>query len=72
MKCSFSKKLPNKCGIFFSLQMDESKPVLVPGDPEREHMKKVDDEGGIQYHGNQLSACDELATKLNIPKLSLL
>lgn len=49
--------------------MDEEKPVLVPGDPERAHMKQVDEEGGIQYHVNQITACDKLAEKLNIPKL---
>lgn len=46
--------------------MDESKPVLVPGDPERAHMKKVDEEGGIRYHVNQITNCDELATKFNV------
>lgn len=43
--------------------------MLVPGDPERAHMDKVDKEGGIQYHINQLTACDKLADKLKIPKL---
>lgn len=49
--------------------MDEEKPVLVAGDPERAHMKKVDEDGGIQYHMNQITACAKLADKLNIPKL---
>lgn len=53
-------------------QVDESKPVLVPGDPERAHMKKVDEEGGLQYHINQITSCDQLADKLNIPKLGSL
>lgn len=46
--------------------------MLVPGDPERAHMKKVDEEGGIQYHINQIIACDELADKLKIQKLGSL
>lgn len=44
-------------------------PVLVAGDPERAHMKKVDEEGGIQYHVNQIRCCDKLADRLNIRKL---
>lgn len=49
--------------------MDAEKPVLVPGDPERAHMKKVDEDGGIRYHTNQLKNCDALAEKFNILKL---
>lgn len=58
---------------FFTMwQVDEEKPVLVPGDPERAHMKKVVKDGGIQYLINQLNACDKLADMLNIPKLGSL
>lgn len=57
---------------FLCVQADEKKPVLVPGDPESTHMEKVDKEGGIQYHVNQLNACDKLADKLKIPKLGSL
>lgn len=46
--------------------------MLVPGDSERAHIEKVDKEGGIQYHINQLNACDKLADKLKIPKLGSL
>lgn len=53
-------------------QESEEKPVLVPGDPERAHMRKVEKEGGIQYHVNQLCSCDKLAERLNIPKLGTL
>lgn len=52
--------------------MYDEKPVLVPGDPERAHMKKVNEDGGIQYTGNQLDECDKLAEELNIPKLGSL
>lgn len=38
----------------------------MPGDPERAHMKKVDGEGGIRYHVNQINNCDALATKYNV------
>nr|CAD7261477.1 unnamed protein product [Timema shepardi] len=45
---------------------DPEKPVQVPGDPERKHMKSVDEQGGISYHQNQLKASAELAEKLEI------
>ncbi|KAG5677242.1 hypothetical protein PVAND_007016 [Polypedilum vanderplanki] len=49
--------------------VDPSKPVLVAGDPEREHMEKVDKEGGVRYTPNQIKTCEELAKRLNIPPL---
>nr|CAD7442096.1 unnamed protein product [Timema bartmani] len=45
---------------------DPEKPVQVPGDPERRHMKSVDEQGGISYHQNQLKASVELAERLEI------
>lgn len=50
-------------------QVDENKKVLVPGDPERAHMKKVDEEGGVRYHPNQLKSCDHLAATLNVRQI---
>lgn len=50
---------------------DPSKPVLVPGDPERNHMQLVDEEGGIRYHENQLKASATLATQLGIKPMQL-
>lgn len=43
--------------------------VLVAGDPEREHMRKVEQDGGIHYHINLLSAMDKLADRLNVPRM---
>lgn len=34
--------------------VDKDKPVMVAGDPEREHMKKSDENNGISYHVNQV------------------
>lgn len=45
---------------------DPSKPVMVPGDPERNHMKLVEEEGGVRYHENQLKASATQAERLGI------
>lgn len=42
------------------------KEILVAGDPERRHMKKCDDQGGILYHPNQIENMKELAQHLKI------
>ncbi|KAL0129078.1 hypothetical protein PUN28_004039 [Cardiocondyla obscurior] len=47
------------------------KPVLVAGDPERQHMKKVDTEGGITYHPNQLKASEEFAKHMGVQPMKL-
>lgn len=49
---------------------DESKPVLVPGDPEHNHMAKVDQEGGLAYHENQLKTCTQLSERLGVKPIS--
>lgn len=46
--------------------VDPAKPVLVAGDPERAHEKKVNDEGGIRYHPNQIKTNHALAERLKI------
>ncbi|CAL7933239.1 unnamed protein product [Xylocopa violacea] len=45
--------------------------VLVPGDPERFAMERVDREGGITYHPNQLQACEELAKSVGAKPMEL-
>ncbi|KYQ52974.1 Malate dehydrogenase [Trachymyrmex zeteki] len=48
------------------------KSVLIAGDPERQHMKKVDMEGGITYHPNQLKASEEFAKHMGIRSMKLI
>jgi len=40
--------------------------VLVAGDPERAHMRKVEEDGGIFYHVNLVEAMDKLADRLGV------
>jgi len=44
-------------GLRAMTPVNDSEPVLVPGDPERLHMEKVDAQGGVRYHENQLNLC---------------
>ncbi|GAB1598052.1 uncharacterized protein LOC115229906 [Argonauta hians] len=41
-------------------------PVLVPGDPERQHEEKCNKLGGIPYHPNQITFAKNLADQLKI------
>lgn len=45
---------------------DASKPVLVAGDPERQHISKVEKEDGITYHINQIKDSWQLAKALGV------
>lgn len=49
--------------------MDEDCPVLIAGDPEREHMKAVDEHGGVRYVKDQMETCAKLAQELNVKPL---
>lgn len=50
--------------------VDPSKPVLIAGDPERNHMKFVDSVGGVRYVKNQIDTCKQLAEKLGVKPLT--
>lgn len=48
------------------LQADPNKPILIAGDPERIHMKAVDEAGGVKYLQNQMDTCAKLSKTLNV------
>lgn len=54
-----------------SLPVSGNKPVLIPGDPETRAMEKVDKEGGITYHENQLKAMEEFAKQMGVAPIKL-
>lgn len=39
------------------------------GDPEREHMRKVEAQGGVRYVKDQLDTCERLANELGVKPL---
>lgn len=45
---------------------EEGKSVLIHGDPERKHMKKCDEQGGIEYHINQIKMANRLAEEFGV------
>lgn len=56
----------------FVFQVNPEKPVLVAGDPERHHMRKVEEEGGVRYVKDQLETCERLAKELGVKPLRFL
>lgn len=46
--------------------VDPSNPVLIAGDPERNHMNKVDSEGGVCYTEDQIKTCHALSKRLGV------
>ncbi|XP_042209707.1 uncharacterized oxidoreductase YjmC-like isoform X2 [Homarus americanus] len=47
---------------------DPSKPVMAAGDPERSHIKKVEQESGITYHINQVTDSIEKKRRTRHPE----
>ena len=63
--CMHSTRPVDRCLIILSLyarcvslsgQAERGRSVLVAGDPERAHIRKVEEEGGIHYHVNLVQA----------------
>ncbi|KOC68685.1 Malate dehydrogenase [Habropoda laboriosa] len=48
------------------------KPVIIAGDPEKASMARVDKEGGITYHPNQLQASKEFAELMGVQPMKLI
>ena len=57
---------------FFENSKTKSKAegVIIPGDPERKHMEKCDQLGGIPYHGNVVDHINSVAKKYAVKTLS--
>lgn len=47
-------------------------PVLIAGDPERNHMKKVDASGGVTYTENQIKTCKALSERLGVSPIKFI
>lgn len=63
----FSGRLSEMNEILRNLTpVNPSNPVLIAGDPERNHMKKVDSEGGVHYTENQIKTCANLSARLDV------
>lgn len=51
--------------------VDDGKPIMVAGDPERNSMAKVDAFGGIAYHENQIKHAEEFAREIGVEPMKL-
>ncbi|KZC05837.1 PREDICTED: uncharacterized oxidoreductase YjmC [Dufourea novaeangliae] len=54
-----------------SLPPATDKPILVAGDPERAAMERVDENGGISYHPNQLKDAEEFAEQMGVEPMKV-
>ncbi|XP_033298716.1 uncharacterized oxidoreductase YjmC-like [Bombus bifarius] len=70
--CGSKERLGQLLKQLRNLAPAEDKPVLIPGDLERAAMKRVDKEGGITYHPNQIQACKEFAKVMGVEPLKLI
>ncbi|XP_032669327.1 uncharacterized oxidoreductase YjmC-like [Odontomachus brunneus] len=65
------ERLSTLLGQLRGLPTSGQEPVLIAGDPEKRHMEKVDREGGIAYHPNQLQASEEFAKHMGVQPMKL-
>ncbi|VDP68400.1 unnamed protein product [Schistosoma mattheei] len=52
--------------------VDNQKPVVVPGDFEREHMTECDELGGIPYPPVLIESLNRLADQLKVDKMKII
>lgn len=69
--CGSKERLSTLLKQLRDLPTTGEEPVLIAGDPERQHMRKVDSEGGITYHPNQLKASEEFAEHMGVQPMKL-
>lgn len=69
--CGSKERLSTLLKQLRDLPVAGEEPVLIAGDPERSHMRKVDREGGITYHPNQLKASEEFAKHMGVRPMKL-
>ncbi|KAJ3649961.1 hypothetical protein Zmor_021674 [Zophobas morio] len=67
----FEERLSDLMNYIRNMQpADPERPVIVPGDFERQHMSTVDHQGGICYAKDLVKICQMLADRLNVTHLS--
>eukprot|EP00914_Ancora_sagittata_P010682 GHVO01020770.1.p1 GENE.GHVO01020770.1~~GHVO01020770.1.p1 ORF type:complete len:377 (+),score=40.51 GHVO01020770.1:77-1207(+) len=69
-EAGFAERMQDLIDICRSLPVAEGESeVLIAGDPERIHMAKCEEEGGITYHQNVINNMNTLALELTIRKM---
>merc|ERR1719369_1695361 len=64
----FQERLQTMANMFRNLDpSDPSRPVLVPGDPERKNEKAVEDNGGVKYSKLQFDRFVGFSKKMEVP-----
>ncbi|TGZ73286.1 hypothetical protein CRM22_001608 [Opisthorchis felineus] len=53
-------------------RVDEKQPVVIPGDPEREHIEECRKMGGIRYPPVLIDSMDKLADRLHVQRMPVL
>lgn len=64
-------RLAELLGQLRELPKAGDEPILVAGDPERLSMNKVDKQGGIEYHPNQIQNSADFAKALGVEPMKL-
>ncbi|XP_015607252.1 uncharacterized protein LOC107273504 [Cephus cinctus] len=65
------ERLSRLLGQLRNLPRAGEKEILVAGDPERKAMAKVDQDGGITYHVNQIKNSEEFARRMGVEPMKL-